>query len=287
MTSFRYALVSLIVSILAFLPWMQFFLTEASDLSEHFWLPGYPSLFECIKWFFGYNFIWVLFYFVLFIIVLYILFRFGVLKKRDNWAGRLVSFFDLEEHKWAAIIIGTVSVFMVIIGMTIMSGINTPVLSCRYIYPFSVVIWAVFAIAVVGCRARKTAVVFVMAIILLPGIPHCCMLMMEEYDENETIRATLDATFPLMNDGDILFSDEHMFAGNECLYYYGKDCDLCYDRNVMVDRLTDGHQNWLFLRSIMGDDMKDKILNRGFDCRLIKEDGRLGSDVLQIYLVTA
>ena len=286
MVPFKYALISLIVSILAFLPWMQFFLTEASDLSEHFWLEGIPSLSGCIMWFFGYNYIWILFYFGLFLIVLYILFRFNVLKNKDNLAGKLISFFDLGEHKWAISIIGVASIFLVIIGMYIMSTINTPVLSCRYVYPFSAIIWVIFAMIVVGCKARKTAFVIVIAIILAFGIPNCYIWMTDEYNENETIKTTLDITYPLMNDDDYLVSDVLMFAGNECLYYYGIECNLYYNHDEIIDHLTTEHQNWLFLRNMMDEGMSKRISDMGYKCDLIMEDGRLGSEVLQIYRVT-
>lgn len=285
-TSFRYALISLIVSIVAFLPWLQFMIGSVKRVSDDFWIKDIPSFLGCVQWFFGYNYVYILFLFVLFLTVLYILFKLKVIKNTEGRCGRLLSFFDLSENKWSMAIIGLFSVFLVIGFVSIVSLIMRPVLIVRYIYPYSVIIWLIFALFVTNCRTKKVAFIFVMAVILIPGVPHCYSCLIDEYEDNETIRDTLDVTLPYIEDDDHILSEANMFSYNECLYYYGIRCEFYSNRSDICSHLSDGHQNWVFLFNEMDDYTANTISDMGYGCTLIKENGRIGSDVLWVYLIT-
>ena len=283
-TAFLYAGVSLAVAVLAFLPWTPFLMTEATDLTDHFWLNGMPSLIDDITWFFGNNIVYVVFFPIMFLPILYFLFRAGVVKGKA--ISGLLSFFDLGEARWRWTIIGLFSVFFLVIFMSVYSLIFTPLISLRYIYPLSGIVWLFFAVFIPGCKARKTLMVLVMAFILIPGIPQCCSFMIDEYDQNQQIMDTMDVTRPFIEKDDLIISDEWMFAGNECRYYYSVEPDY-YPIWEIPDHLSMDHDNWVFIKTCMDDGMRSHIESKGFDCELVKEEGRVGSNILWVYKVTA
>lgn len=282
----RYAMISLAVSITAFIPWMPFFFDRASVLSNDFWLNGMPNLIDDILWFFGDNPIFILFFMTLFITLLYLPYRAGLFKAKRAWFDKLYSFFDLGEQRWRWVIMGTFAVFFLVILMNVISLINVPILSLRYIYPLSAVVWLIFAVFIPGCKAKKTATLLVMLTIIIPGAFDCCDTMRFEYQENQDIMQTMELTRSHMNENDVIISDVYMFAGNECRYYYGIEPECCGPESI-TQYLSGEHQNWIFLEFPMSDDVRSQIESKGFTCELIQENGRVGNNVMTIYKATA
>ena len=284
-TSFRYTAISLAAAALAFLPWVQFFFVEADRLSQGFWLNGMPNPVDDILWFFGDNPVYLIYFLFLFITLLYIPYRAGFLKDKNGWFDKLYTFIDLGEVRWRWVIMGTFAVYFLIIFMTVFSLFYHPLISLRYIYPLSAIVWLTFAVFIPGCKAKKAMTVLVMAVILIPGAYDCYDTMRYDYEWNQDIMETMDLTRAHMEKGDTIISDVYMFAGNECRYYYGIEPENCGPYEV-VNYLSEDHQNWIFLWSPMGDDVKSLIESNGYTVELIQERGRVGNNVMSIYKAT-
>lgn len=272
---------SLLISFIAFTPWLQFFMKESSDITNpDFWIQSTPLITECIVYMFGYNPSVIIFLVLVGVTVIVLLGKIGVLKK----TGKIEQLFDMDNDKWSIVSIGLFAIFGVTIFTAAVSHLKSPILALRYVFPLAGIAWTIVAIFVSGCRFRKKFMVVVLLFTLVIGIPHCCIWMSGEYQENVVITETLDSTRPLMAGDVVILTNESRFIGYECTYYY-PDAENYYLRSDEFPTLIPTKQYWLFLASEIDNGMIEKLSEQGHSYELIKPNGRLGSDPMWVYLV--
>ena len=264
---------SLLISILAYAPWIPYFFVQVTDATEDFWIPDVPTVFDCIFMFFGFNPVFLVFYFFLAVTVIFLLRRFNIIKKGDDF----LSLFHSDGDRWWFILIGLFSIFGVILFMTVMSYVRHPVLLLRYLFTFSIIAWLIMGVFVSGAKPKKLLTVTILALTIVLSVPWCCGWMYLEYQHNAEITDTTSSVYPQMAEGDDIITDIWGFTQLESEYYYpGMPSVYVESLDKMDEPVNDHH--WLFIRNELNQSDTDLLKDKGYDIEFVRK-GMVPNDI--------
>lgn len=264
---------SLIISIIAYAPWIPHFFVQVSDATSDFWISYTPTVFDCIFMFFGFNPVFLVFIFFLIVTAIFLLRRFKIIEKGDDF----LSLFHKDKERWWFILIGLFSIFGVILFMTVVSLIKHPVLLLRYVYTFAIIAWIIMGVFVSGMKPKKLFTVTVLALTVVLSTPWCCGWMYLEYQHNAEINDTVASTSPLMQEGDDIITDIWGFTQLESEYYYPGIPSIYIKSLDELDEPVNDH-HWLYIMHELDQSDTELLKSKGYDAEMIRK-GMVPNDI--------
>lgn len=276
----RKMLVTCIVTVAAYLPWLIILLGTMSRVSGDYWMTDYPGLTACLGYLFSYEFpLWVLPLLALTGVV-------AVVYEYRSTAN------TIERHlsNWLVFLLaGALSVLGTIAVGIIVSNVIRPMFIERYIYPVSVLAWLMAGMVIAKLKGHKIYALLLTMLMLVVFVPLYCDTYVQERDENERLQETLAATTGIAA-GDQVYTDIHpIYWSIAPCYYPGTTVDYVEIEELgnILPADTENVTIWYIAAASheLTAEVRDEIGQLGYACDEIVTDGNLGTWDVDIYRI--
>ena len=266
------------------MPWFFILLQTFNRVSGEYWIGETPSFINCILFVFRSNCSGLFVAIFVIATILYILYRNNVLNT-DFENKKLKIELKWKEYKSSTevswMIIGIFSLLATIVTGIVVSKLVRPVFITRYIYPISVTIWLIFAMAISNFKKSKMYVPIVLVIILISTIPNYLNFFSETKEYNELQQMTLEKTQNINRDNTIVYTNIKQMEFTIMEYYYPKAKTIMFDYDL--SKLSQENNYWFVISQKIPNELIQDLNKHGYTYNTIVEDGIIGNFYVYIY----
>ena len=180
---------------------------------------------------------------------------------------------------------GAASILGTILAAIVVSNAIRPFYVLRYIYPVSVVAWAILAVIVSRLRGKRLYAVLLLAYMLAVFSPAYMSRYRGDRAANERLQETLAATVEEIGAEDIILTNISHIGWTIAPYYYPENTAKSIDLSALPD-LEKGVVYWLIVKD--GQEMegvREALGEQGFSSQKVFERGNLGTHPVTIYRI--
>ena len=208
-----------------------------------------------------------------------IAFRFSCVKKN----------FKLN-YEWKWIISGIFAVFGTISAAEIISHTMFPIIVLRYLYVSYIILWLIFGIVISKLKYKRLWAIVLIFAVLSSGVPTYASTLDVEIQQSKRLEATLQATTPIIDEHDFIYTDIIHLAWTVASVYYPKTPHDLFGYAewwgpIELPEFDTSVDYWLFLSSPISDHILDNLHNQNCDAKLVVENGFIGTGSVWIYKV--
>lgn len=245
-------IITSIVTILVYLPWLSKLVDAFERTVEQWWLEDIPGVGSIVGFIFDY--IWIVLMFII-VVGIYALYQ---LKNNSNNKEKKVSISD--ELIW--IISGLSSVLgTIVVGLGLSYGIR-PFFVTRYLFPITPVVYLIFGYCISKYKMKNTLSIAIIFGILWCNIPAYVKTYNNEKLLDTETKQALDIVKP--SNEAAIFSDNSMLWRSVLGHYYPNNY-RAYSEDAVKETENDYKEIWLFWRSELDNEQQEKIRNNGYE----------------------
>lgn len=283
------ALISSIITVIAYLPWFFILLKTFQRTSDGYWMTEIPLFAGCFLYIFSnqYSPVFILYFLVFFIAVLaFILYETGILKIYNSKKNKSSFSINLKNFKISKRIIWMATGCLGFLGTVIVgigiSKIIRPMFTYRYIYPSATTIWLIISICISNLKGKRIYTALVLLLLWTTCIPIYKDTYTSERLENKTLNLTLDKTSKIIEPSDVLLTNGGLLGWIVLEHYYvGIPNQLIDISNFPV--LDKNKHYWLFLDNEIDVAIISALKEQGYQYKNIISNGVLGTDTIYVY----
>lgn len=279
------------VTVAGYMPWFFTLLQTLERTTDDFWMMWIPTLKECIAFFFKDSCQYLLFAILMAGVAAFFLRQIlpsktsGVAAKETTGevfevSVRLRRLTLNVDALW--VLAGLFSMFGTIFVGIVVSRLIRPLFIVRYLYPVSIVAWLILGFCLSRLKGKIVYTAAVLCIIFLTCIPQYCTTYINEYAENESLKATLAVTAGEFKNGDVILTDLASINWTVSDYYYPGITHQLITLDELSN-LTPGVSYWLILESPLSEDNGKQLSKQGYFWEEKVQNGILGTSTVSIY----
>ena len=264
--------IACLITIIAYLPWLIILLKAFERTAKNWWLKDIPSISNCLKFIFGYN--WISAIFVIFTLIFFLYQIRGFYITKSNNQNFLVKFdFHLgipkkitfsNEFIW--IFAGILSIFGTIaIGLTL-SHLIRPFLVTRYLFPVSAIAYLILGYCISNLKYKRTWATLLIIAFLASAVPSYLKTYKNELALDKSTIEFLTNVIPSKN-AVIYTNNSHL--GWTLLEHYYPENKGSYKPKAFEKLDTSKSEIWFFWTKEFDKKIIQSINRQNYSCKQI------------------
>lgn len=289
--SIKKVILTYLVTIVCYSPWLIVLLKTMSSTSDSFWIKTIPSLTDSLCYLFGGK-LQLILVAVLFATALSVLlFDTKILMlTKDSTSKNPKLTFSLKRMEVSCLCVWIASGFAGIL-LTIAFGfavsyIIRPMFLVRYLFPLSTIAWIILGVCISRLRFKNIIAGVLLCAVLVTGLYSYAYTFMEDRATQKILTKTLEQTSELIDEDDVILASYNHYKEGVARYYYGvSECYTIVDGEVKITNPDQKH--WLFLDKEISDDVISQLNEQGYGYNTIVTNGNVGTYKVHIYEVVS
>ena len=264
--------IACLITIIAYFPWLIILLKAFERTAKNWWLKDIPSLSNCLKFIFAYN--WISIIFIIFTLIFFLYQIKGFHLTKSNNQNFLIKFdfhFGIpkkitfsKEFIW--IFAGIFSIFGTIaIGLTL-SHLIRPFLVTRYLFPLSAMAYLILGYCISNLKYKRTWSILLIIAFLASAIPNYLNTYKNERTLNKSTIEFLTKVNPTEN-AIIYTNNSHL--GWTLLEYYYPEAKGFYKPKAFENLNITNHEIWFFWTKEFDEKIIQSINKQKYSCKQI------------------
>ena len=260
------AVAAYITTIIGYLPWLMILVRSFTRTKDNWWLVGIPSINDCIKFVWDYDWVAKIFAAVFVMLVLYRMNIISVKKTNEKgWLNRVHVSIELPGKVcWTNEMLWVFAGLMSICGTAAVGlGLSyalRPFFLVRYLFPVTATAYLLFGYCLSKMNLKKIWAFVLVVSILWNDMPAYLDTYKVDKQENVQTNAFLAAVEPT-EDAVIYTNNLHYGWTILDCYYPNKHV---YTENVLDCLNADISDIWLFLENPLDEDMEQNFTSKGY-----------------------
>ncbi len=243
-------ILSIVISIILYLPWLSTFFYAVDMKSENFWNKYIPSFKECLNFFFGKRslYFWSIFFICLIIIILREIRILCIEKNKMEYEIKINDKRGKVSNETISVCVATLSMLIVIIFGIIYDKAVNPIFICRYLYPLTASVWLSFSIVISKIKLKQWFAALVAVFMLVTYIPAYTDYIDREKKLNDKTIETVEYINSNASEKTILYTDISHLKWT-VLGYYFPDIKNELINNIDLTALSSNEDYFFFSKS--------------------------------------
>lgn len=281
-----------ISAVIGYLPW--FFIlvkTLVTRIEKGFWISGIPTLEESLSYLFSDQFTIFICLFSCAAFIVCFLYETNSLKLSKDADNKLLLSLSLEEisisNTLILIMAGILSISGTIGFGILISKLFRPFYLLRYLYPVSIIAWLLLGIIISRLKGKSFYTAILTLYMLLLFLPGYLKIYSDERHMNNQLKETLEVTSDKIKDNDIILTNNTHINWTIAKYYYPGIETMKIDSSDLP--LLNPAVSYWFIADRTKEDTNsicEQIELQGFVCDQVVVDGNLGTNPVDIYLIS-
>ncbi len=171
-------------------------------------------------------------------------------------------------------ITGTVAVLGTIAAAQILSDLFYPIIVLRYLYPCLCIMWLLMGVNISKCRLKKWYAVALAVLILISCFPQYVKTVRTERKDAKRVVNTLEASSEI-DENSCIITDDSTVKWQSILYY--PQASVQYITPLDFSEMDMEHDNWLFLKEPITDEITAQLEESNYDAELIVKNGYINA----------
>lgn len=280
--------------IASLIPWFWLSVQRQKGLISNYGLKETADLITCLNYIFSSKFSLILF--IIFVIAGFASinhhFNFINLTQLNSKIKIEINYKKVNSNNVQVIWIlsGLLSVFGMIIAAIVFSYLCFPIITketLRYFLPGIVILWLLFGIFVQELRKKNLVATIVLFLIIFSGLPKLIDTYNMEIKSNIVHLQTLESVKQILKSDYCIIAYHKHFTYNTLwdVYYSMPKIKTVYINQKELQELQLNNKSLIILKNPIEKNLKNSILKRGFTLKTIKENGKVGNRLANIYLL--
>lgn len=282
--------ISCSIAIIGYLYWLFVLIQTFLRTSNDWWMSFYPKYKDCFQSLFsGTNEKIYLYSFFLALAIVFIG-EIGIVKVQWNdWKVEKICLnFRLKSLEVSPFVIWIISGVVAILGtMTVGIGVSyifRPLFYVKYMYPVSVVAWLIFAVCVSKIHYKKLIGLVLLVCMVSGGIKDYSELFVKDKMQSNVLENTLTKMDSVINAGGEFLSTGDI-SHSVAVYYPEKELTIISDTNPDLAVIQPNKLYCFVGLEKMSEEMKSCFNEKGFNVKLLLEEGYFASNTVFVYRI--
>lgn len=261
-----------LITIIAYLPWLIILLKAFERTAKNWWLKDIPSISNCLKFIFSYN--WLSAIFVIFTLIFFLYQIKGFYVTTSNNQNFLIKF-DFHvgipkkitfSNEFIWIFAGIFSIFGTIaIGLTL-SHLIRPFLVTRYLFPVSAMAYLILGYCISNLKYKRIWTILLIIAFLASAVPNYLKTYKNERALNKSTIEFLNKVSPSKN-AVIYTNNSHL--GWTLLEYYYPEAKGFYKPKAFENLNITNHEILFFWTKEFDEKIIQSINKQKYSCKQI------------------
>lgn len=255
-------IISILVAILGYLPWLTILLQSFNATVNSWWLMNIPKISACFIFLLDYK--WVIIFFII-CFLFFVAYQTKLLNIELLAKKKLKDRFDISlniskkidisaDLYW--VICGLISICGTMAIGLILSYTIRPLFIERYLFPTSTMLYLIIGFCISKMKLRKLWGIMLVIVIIWFNVPICIDMLKSDYKLNKETVKFLNAVNPESN-VELVTNNSHL-GGTLLEYYYPNNVSK-YDEEVIDHLDTNYNDIWLIWEEELDESNKDNI----------------------------
>lgn len=261
-----------LITIIAYLPWLIILLKAFERTAKNWWLKDIPSISNCLKFIFSYN--WLSAIFVIFTLIFFLYQIKGFYVTTSNNQNFLIKF-DFHvgipkkitfSNEFIWIFAGIFSIFGTIaIGLTL-SHLIRPFLVTRYLFPVSAMAYLILGYCISNLKYKRIWTILLIIAFLASAVPNYLKTYKNERALNKSTIEFLNKVSPSKNA--VIYTNNSHLGGALLKHYYPENKGS-YKPKAFEKLDTSKTEIWFFWTKEFDDKIIQSINRQKYSCKQI------------------
>lgn len=268
--SLKKVIITCLVTILGYLPWLLPLLTTFKRTSKSFWMTAIPTVKESIAFFFDSK----VFAYSCIMFILTVLFV--IASVADDVHDRKK---EVLNHWLMWGIMAAAGIICIGEGISLLIR---PAFMTRYLYPVCSVIWLVFSVGLSEMKFKKPLFILIMAVTLIICLPEYKQTYQEDQSLNIRNDQTVTYTDHAISKNDQILTDG-VHLGWTIIENYVPQGKCHYISSIKEENFNNRYSYWLFWEKDLKPWEKNYLADQGYQVHETYHKGILGTKTVHIY----
>lgn len=286
MRKYRKGLViSYVVTILAYLPWLMILVNSFSRTANSWWLKTIPTISDSFKFLLDYKWVAILFLVSFFVFAAKQMNLLSVqLSDMKKTKEIHIKIHPFEELQWSGklywVVAGLISIVGTIAVGLALSYLVRPFFVLRYLFPVSAMMYIIFGVCISEMRLPRLWNVVLVGLIFCVQVPNYVKTYNADYRLNSETTRFLEAVKP-GRDVKLITNNSHL--GWNLLAYYFPGNTSAFDKGNLNKLAGDDKEVWLIWEKEMSKEAKANIRKKHFAISKIYEGRFANGPYYRVY----